>query len=280
MSKFFVEKCQGISLEAAVEFQKCFAFSQKSSGQLFYDSRQVDVDNQYSPFHLIPHEEIPYHFALSIVGEMGTAMDDFIKTFRRQLRHGFKVADEAGDVFIYFLIFIMILDQNNKGGKKFLKILGRLWDKDTGKITGLSQLHKEYSELTQRILRLTDRQYRKPEEIAKIFRLLKRWAEYVSGLSWQQIVDHFHQIALERHLDPRRYGPDLWYRGTGYIDFERFLRWIEEQKNLGTIDVQEGVIDAFKRYAYLRKLWEKLEKLPKADLTDRAKSRRRETASD
>lgn len=150
--------------------------------------------------------------------------------------------DEAADIFIYFLIYVMTLNKR----KEFLDIIEETWNKDIKKISTEKELNISILELVKDIFLLNSQT--SEALVYKIFNNIVAIGCFATGKSWQVIIDKFHYTALNSHLDPKEYILNFRFQGSGYIDFDRLLKWIEREREKGNIEIALGVTKTFKKF--------------------------------
>lgn len=233
----YVARCEGISLEAAIAFQEIFAFT---------DGNGV---RRYTPFESVanPHT----YFPLAVIGELGGVIDAHCKTGRRRRDYRLDAVNEAGDSFVYFLIYGLVL-RDTMGESDFLiRAVEQHWDCPAVAIDNDSQLLHMYSNTVSQLSKLDDVSERTKQVFGGIFSGIRSIGEYVTQLNWQAIIDAFHYSTLDMHLDPKRYTLDFRFQGSGHIDFDKLLEWIKAQSLAGHVQVPDDLIKVFKRYSQI-----------------------------
>jgi hypothetical protein len=195
-----------LDLQACLEFQEIFR-----------------SDAGYSPFEAVSRAEF---YPLAIVGEIGSLLNAYCKKPRSTNDYDAEVEDEAGDILIYLLMFLLAtpIDAAELFGQ-----LDRDWlvaADPIGDDRALLELAAKLVECV-RLLGLEDGDAWTPAHMATVLRLLKAVACYCTGSGWQELINRSHDRLFAQFTKPANYTADLYYRATGYIDFSALLGWAD-----------------------------------------------------
>lgn len=223
----YVKKCKNIDFNSVVEFQRCFCY--ELNGKIVY-----------TPFEHV--EDVNNYFKQTIIGELGTLLNYYCKTKKKKAFYKTETLDEAGDLFIYFLIYAMILDDDNE----LLNEIDKLWNNNINTIQSEKNLNDVLLNLVTDVFSLNDSANK--NLVSRIFENIVMVACYITGESWQKIVDEFHFSTLNKHLDPKKYSLNFRFEGTGYVDFEKIINWMKLQISIGNLEVAPNILKIFEKY--------------------------------
>jgi len=223
----YVNKCKNINLQSCVELQECFGYKIKGK-------------TVYTPYELV--DDVDSFFQQAVVGELGTLLNYYCKTKKKKAFYSAEVLDEAADIFIYFLTHVMLL--SNK--KKLLAIIEKAWDKENKQLSSDSELNKSITELINNVFAFNLKT--SEDLVLKIFNNIVLIGCFTTGNTWQEIIDQFHFVVLNNHLDPKKYALNFRYIGSGYIDFGRLLKWIEVETKNDNLNVAPNIIKIFEKF--------------------------------
>ncbi len=190
---------KSITLNEAVKFQDIFWH-----------------DGVYSPYEEV--KDITY-YPLVVAGEVGTLLNSFLKQTRSPNSYKKEIENDCADIFICFLIYLLVLQK--KDGKNRISALEKVWNVKPVRIVDLRNFKKKCVLLIEKILS----DDLKSTDSLEIFRSIKSLTSYVSNKNWQKIIDEFHAYAFEKFTEFENYTPDLWYRGSCYVDFQKLIDW-------------------------------------------------------
>jgi hypothetical protein len=197
---------KSLGLRDAIEFQEVFWH-----------------DGVYSPYESV--EDAHTYFAAVIAGEVGTLLNDYSKQVRSPNKYQKEIEDDAADIFICLLIYGLLLQK--KGNQDVLNDIELDWDTEPKRLTTEKEFVAEAFTLIQKVSCLAsgEAKYLHPSYFLEIFEGIKAIGFYVTKRSWQETLDNFHVFTFEKMTDFGRYTPDLWYRGSCRVDFEKLIEW-------------------------------------------------------
>lgn len=203
---------KNITLDSAIGFQDIFVHGDVMSPYEFVGSWQ-----DYHP--------------LVIIGEIGTLMNNLCKSVRSPNDYAHDIEDDCADIFISLLILGMEIEKKTE--HRVFPGIRSAWNANVKGLRSEAELMSEMESLIGRAFLLTKADKEKSytaEFFSGLFRSMKEIGAYASKKDWQEIMDGFHRHTLERLTSFERYTPDLWYRGSCFVDFGKLLAWVGQNE--------------------------------------------------
>jgi hypothetical protein len=200
---------KNIDLKACLAFQEIF----------FHDAIS-------SPYELAENWEV--YFPLTILGEVGTLLNNYSKQVRSPNTYAKEIENDSADIFIVLIMMGMTIEK--KKGKNILRNIEADWKKPAVLLRNEAAFVRHVVSLLQDVAKLFDAKNHTSVFFGKIFGSIKSVSVYATGVPWQEIINDFHKDTLDKFTQFERYTPDLWYRGSCYVDFSLLLAWIKKNK--------------------------------------------------
>lgn len=185
-------------------------------------------EGKYSPYEKVvkPLE----YFVMATIGEIGSLINNYCKQTRSPNDYSKKIENECADIFIYLLTYILIVQK-----KKSLQLLESVEKNWSSPALNLKSEDLDYRliSLIEKVSFLLKPGYEKhltSDYFLELFEMIKSISYYLTGESWQEIINEFHLSTFETHTDFNNYTPDLMYRGSSYINFANLISWAEKVK--------------------------------------------------
>lgn len=185
----------------------------------------------YSPFEAI--EEPSSYFALAMLGEIGTLLNAHMKASRSPNYYSKEIVDDCADIFVCLLL--LLLTEQRAGPSRIFDALEAEWDKQGSFLIASSF---DFSNSVFRLIAHVEELARYEVEhtnppsdlIVSIFNNLKAITFYLTGKSWQSIINSFHELVFQRHTDFQHFTSDTWYRGSALLRFDLLIQWAKRNE--------------------------------------------------
>ncbi len=197
---------KSLGLRDAIEFQEIFWH-----------------DGVYSPYESV--EDVHTYFAAVIAGEVGTLLNSYGKQARSPNNYQKEIEDDVADIFICLLIYGLIVQK--KGNQDVFNDIELDWDTAPRRLATEKEFVAEAFALIQKVSALVsgESKYLHPSYFLELFESIKAIGLFVTKKSWEEIFNDFHLFTFEKMTDFQRYTPDLWYRGSCWVNFQMLLEW-------------------------------------------------------
>lgn len=205
---------KNITLNSAISFQEIFVHGDVMSPYEFVDSWQ-----EYHP--------------LVVIGEVGTLINNRCKSLRSPNDYSSDIENDCADIFISLLILGMELEKKTQ--HRVLSGIKKEWNTPPKRLKDEADLLREMEALISKMFLLTKAgkgKYYTAEFFSEVFASMKEISGFASGKDWQDIMNRFHRDTLDRITNFERYTPDLWYRGSCFVNFEKLLAWVGQNDAL------------------------------------------------
>ncbi|HEV2403345.1 MAG TPA: hypothetical protein VGS08_04030 [Candidatus Saccharimonadales bacterium] len=232
----YVASLHGINAQDTIELQEVFLYTPRGSKP------------RYTPFESF--DDPLSQYPLCVLGELGGIFNAYGKHLRDNTDWSSETSDEVADSFIYLLVFAMSL--RHISNNNVLDFAGNNWDRQPQSINTYAELFATYNRLVGQILSLQESNNHTVENFGSILRALQDIGVKLTKRSWQEIMDTFHTHMLEEHLRARNYTPDLWFLGSGYVNFSLLLIWLRARIAEGKLQIPTDRIKTFERFAELQ----------------------------
>ncbi len=186
-------------------------------------------DGVFSPFEFV--EDYHVFYPLAIIGEVGSLVNNFCKKIRSPNDYSSKIRNESADVFVYFLLFGRMIEKNEG-----LRVFGKIkenWDEEPSIIKDDFNFKGEIDILLKKISLFSSTEKNEcytEEFFYEIFKLIKDINFYVTGSTWQEIINEFHINVIKEFTNIKKYSPDLWYNGSCYVNFSKIIDFIKRNE--------------------------------------------------
>ncbi len=198
-----------IGLVACIEFQEVFFHG-----------------NISSPYEFAKNWET--YYPLTVLGEIGTLLNNYCKQIRSPNNYRKEIENDSADIFIFLLTLGMMIERK-KGKKVFSKIKAD-WSATHLQLRNESEFTKEVLSLINNTSKLLNKDNYNEVFFLRLFKSIKAVSTYVTKRPWQEVINNFHSYTLDKFTEFDRYTPDLWYRGSCYVNFSSLRKWIEKNK--------------------------------------------------
>lgn len=222
-----------ISLELCIDYQMCFFHKDK-----------------FSPFELV--ENYKTYFPLALIGEIGSILNVYCKTFRSAKIYSPEISDECADTFIYLLIYGLYIE--NETNVKVFERISDAWSTQPLTINNdyaLCSLCAETIRDITTLPQLVDEKSDLPLTFERIFNNIKAVNYYVLHQDWQVTIDLFHEKSIQKFSEINSFALDYKYKGSCWLNIKKFLEFINKT----------GVQLPLKRISYLGHIAKHQEKL-------------------
>jgi hypothetical protein len=198
-----------LSFKDCVEFQDCFLF-----------------DGKFSPFENVG--EFRDYYPRVLVGEIGGLINLSCKLVRSPNIYDGDIEDECADIFIYLLLFGRMLDIHDR--KQVFSLISSRWNEPVA----LLRTEEEYYDCCMGMIEKADRFLGPKEEqcyneqyFHDFFLSILQASHYITGCGWQQIINKFHNKAIQKYTNPNCFTFDGLYKGSFRININKLLVFID-----------------------------------------------------
>lgn len=199
-----------ITFQDCVEFQDCFLF-----------------DGKFSPFENI--DNFQTYFPRVLIGEIGGLLNLSCKSERSPNIYDDEIKDECADIFIYLLLFGRMIEMHQ--GKKVFGSIAENWsDSQTTRLKTEDDFYDQCMKMLKMVLCFLEPgsvTFYNERHFYEIFSTLREVSNYKTKLSWQQVINSFHQYVIHRHTNPITFTPEGLYKGSFQINIDNLLRLID-----------------------------------------------------
>ena len=200
-----------IDLDLCIEYQHCF----------FHDGF-------FSPFENV--QDYRTFFPMAILGELGSLLNVYCKTFRSPNDYLSELSNESADVFVYLLLYGLI--RENDLNERIVQGIADRWGLEPSGPKNDQVLceHVETIASTVLNLRCLDNPSLERAAFLEIFIHLKAIHSYMCQERWQTTINQFHCENVLKFSNPMAYTCDLMYRGSCWVNFDGLLGFVENAK--------------------------------------------------
>jgi len=180
-----------------------------------------------------PYEEVDWHpfFTLATLGEVGTLINSYCKQVRSPNSYSAEIENDCADIFIFFITGLMLLERNEK--RQVYRLVEEEWDKSAHPIANDKELISALNGIQKLLISVIEAestQIYTEQLFLEFTKLIKSISFYLTESSWQSVINKFHIFTAEEFTTPNAYTPDLWYKGSCFVNFELLLKWINDNQ--------------------------------------------------